>query len=219
MKQAFALRRPLVIAALAATLAVPAGAQTTSSTTSSTTGADTWHMPYQTNFWNYIGATVGGSDFNLDCVAGFNCDHHATAFKIVAGGKLYNAFGLEFGYMNAGHAEFGGGPTRAQGGNLSLVAGLPLFGNTFAINGKVGATYGWTKNNVAVLTPCTGVGTCTTYQGESDRGWGVSYGAGATYAIARNIELRVDWDRTRLPFAGVGHQDVDMWTGGVNFRF
>src|SRR4051794_13969884 len=97
-------------------LALPAAAQTTS--TSSTTVPDTWHMPYQQDFWNYIGATVGRSDYDTGCVPGFDCSTDATGFKIVAGGKLYNILGMEIGYVNMGEADVAGGSARAHGANI-----------------------------------------------------------------------------------------------------
>lgn len=209
-----AVHVPLVVAAISALCALPAAAQTTGSTASTGTPAtsrvsDEWRMPYQANFWNYIGATVGRSDYDLGCVSGYGCDNNDTAFKIFAGGKLYNALGMELGYVNLGRADIAGGRTRAQGANISLVVGIPVWGDRFGINGKVGTTYGWTNTGASAPD----------YETGKESGWGLSYGAGATYAITRNTELRVDWDRYRFDFRGAGHQDVDLLSAGVNFRF
>lgn len=193
-------------AALCGAMALPAAAQTTS------TGArvtDDWRMPYQANFWNYIGASVGRSDYDLNCFSGFSCDQKDTGFKVFAGGKLYNALGLELSYVNLGRADIAGGRARAQGANASLVLGLPIMGDTFGINGKAGTTYGWTRTSASVPGLDTG----------NESGWGLSYGVGATYAFTRNTELRLDWDRYRFDFRGAGDQDVDLLSLGLNFRW
>ena len=196
----------IALAALGGVAAVPATAQTAGSTSA---GNNEWHMPYQATFWNYIGASVGRSDYDLNCFSDYACDRNQTGFKIFAGGKLYNALGLELSYVNLGRADVAGGRARAQGANASLVVGLPLWGDRFGINGKVGTTYGWTDTSASVPGYDTG----------RERGWGLSYGAGATYAITRNTEVRLDWDRYRFDFRGAGNQDVDLVSLGVNYRF
>lgn len=206
MQRRLALPLSAAIAAFATAVALPAAAQTTTTTTGRVT--DEWRMPYQAGFWNYIGATVGRSDYDLGCVSGYGCDTKDTAFKIFAGGKLYNVLGLELGYVNLGRAEIAGGHSRAQGANLSLVAGVPV-GYNFGVNGKVGTVYGWTRTDASAPGYDTG----------RESGWGLTYGVGATYAFTPSTELRVDWDRYRFDFRGAGNQDVDLWSAGLNFRF
>lgn len=203
MQRRLGLPIAAAIAALAA--ALPAAAQT-STTTSRVT--DEWRMPYQARFWSYMGASVGRSDYDLGCISGYGCDPKDTAFKIFAGGKLYNVLGMELAYVNLGRAEIAGGQSRAQGANLSLVAGVPL-GYNFGVNGKIGTVYGWTRTDASA--PFYGTG--------RESGFGLSYGVGATYAFTPNTELRVDWDRYRFDFRGAGTRDVDMWSAGLNFRF
>lgn len=208
MQRRSVLSASVAAAALAAAVALPATAQTTTNSNPSARVTDTWRMPYQRDFWNYIGATVGRSDYDLNCVSGYGCDQKDTGFKIYAGGKLYNVLGLELGYVNLGRAEIAGGRARAQGANLSLVAGVPIM-NRFGVNAKVGTIYGWTRTDASAPFYNTG----------RESGWGLSYGVGATYAFTPNTEFRVDWDRYRFDFAGAGDQDVDMLSAGLNFRF
>ena len=203
----------IALAALLGAASVPVAAQTTTTATTSVT--DQWHMPYQQDFWNYIGATVGSSDYDVDCVAGFSCDRRDVGFKVFAGGKLYNVLGLELGYVHLGSGDIAGGHTTAHGANLSLVLGIPFY-DRFGVNAKVGTTYGWTRTNVAV--DCASFGGCG-YERRNESGWGLSYGLGATYAFTRNTELRIDWDRYRFDFAGSGGSDVDLVSAGLNFRF
>lgn len=210
-----ALRSAVAAAVLAIT--VPAVAQTTGATTTSSTASspspsnlgEQWRWPYQREFWGYVGASVGRSDFrDVDCFSGFACDRTDTGFKIFAGGKMNNVLGLELSYINLGRADIAGGNARAQGANISLVAGVPI-GDRFGLNGKVGTTYGWTHTSTSVPG----------YDSGDDHGWGLSYGVGASYAITRATELRLDWDRYRFDFRGPGDRDVDLLSAGINYKF
>jgi hypothetical protein len=171
-------------------------------------GSKTYYMPYERNFWSYAGGAIGRSDYDLSCRAGFGCDTRATGLKAFAGGKFNEFSGLEASYVYLGNAERGGGDTRGQGVNLSFVGTLPL-SQSFGLNGKVGAIYGWTK---------TGGNAAPGFATGNDRGLGLSYGIGLTSAVNRNVDLRLDWDRYRMKFT-TGRDDVDLATVGVAFKF
>lgn len=202
------MRKALLILAtsVASAVALPAAGQST--TTAPNAGTNELHMPYQTGFWNYIGGTVGRSDYDIGC-APDACDNNATGLKVFAGGKLYNILGLELAYVNLGRVDVGPGDARAQGANASLVLGVPLWADKLGVNAKIGTIYGWTKTNAALPG----------YDSGEERGWGLSYGVGATYAVTRNVELRLDWDRYRFDFRGAGSNDADLVSAGLNFRF
>ena len=135
-----ALYSAAAIAALCGLSAVPAVAQTTATTDNTNARVtDGWRMPYQANFWSYIGACVDRSDYDLNGFSGYNGDQKDTGFKVFAGGKLYNALGPELAYVNLGRADVAGGTARAQGANASLVLGLPIMGDRFGITSLIGA--------------------------------------------------------------------------------
>ncbi len=171
-------------------------------------GPDQVNAPWAASFWRYAGINVGRSDYKSDCFPGFGCDRGAGTLKIYAGGKLYNAFGLEVGYVNMGKAQAGGGDIEAHGLNLSLTAGVPLGANS-SIFGKVGTTYGRTKIS----------GTVPAVQTGTDNDWGLSYGIGGQIGLTRQWALRVDADRYRFSFINQGRQDVDTLTIGVQYQF
>jgi OmpA-OmpF porin, OOP family len=167
-----------------------------------------WHMPWQDNFWGYIGASAGESKFRADCGSFFDCDRKDSAWKVHAGGNFSQVFGIELGYTDFGRMRAFGGDSEAQAANLTLTAGVPL-GERFALFAKGGAVYGWTDVSAA---PASLVRT-----GEKS-GWGTTWGAGGTFAVNRNVQIRVDWDRYKLEFVG-GDHDIDLLSAGVQLRF
>jgi opacity protein-like surface antigen len=158
----------------------------------------------------YIGASAGESKFRTDCASTnvFACDKRDTAWKIYAGGKVNEWLGAELGYTDFGKIRASGGDTKAWAVPLSLLAGVPL-GDRFNVFGKIGGLYGRTDVDAS---PSTLVD-----RGHKN-GWGWTWGGGATFKVAQNLDVRVDWDRYKLDFIG-GRRDVDMLSGGVQFRF
>lgn len=205
MKAPAHLFRAALGAALALTTAA-ALAQSTS-TTATRSGTQRYSMPYERSFWSYAGGSIGRSDYDIGCSAGFGCDTKDTAFKAFAGGRFNEFFGLEGSYVYLGNANRGGGDTWGQGLNLSLVGTLPL-GQSIGLNGRVGTIYGWTKVEGSAPGLATG----------RDHGFGLSYGAGINFALTRTVDLRLDWDRYRLDFK-TGRDDVDVASVGVAFKF
>jgi OOP family OmpA-OmpF porin len=172
--------------------------------------SDNYRAPWRSDFWGYVGANAGESKFRTNCasVDVFSCDQRDTAFNVHAGGRINEVLGLEIGYTDFGKIRASGGDTKAWAVPLSLTAGVPL-GDRFSLFGKVGGVYGRTDVSASASTLLdTG----------HKSGWGWTYGAGATFAITPTVQLRADWDRYKLDFVG-GERDVDMLSGGVQFRF
>jgi hypothetical protein len=167
-----------------------------------------WRMPWSDNFWGYVGASAGQSDFRTNCSSTFNCDQKDSAFKIYAGGNFSQLFGIELGYTDFGHMRAFGGDTEAKATNISLTAGVPL-GDRFAIFAKGGGAYGRTEVTTAPSVPVA--------RGKKS-GWGSTWGVGGTFAVTRNVQVRVDWDRYKLDFVG-GDHDVDLLSAGLQMRF
>lgn len=166
--------------------------------------------PWRGDFWGYAGASGGESKFRAECASTdvFACDKRDTAFKVYAGGKINEVLALEIGYTDFGKIRASGGDTDAWAVPLSLVAGFPL-GERFGVFGKVGGLYGRTDVTASASTLLdTG----------HKSGWGWTYGAGATFALSPQWQIRADWDRYKLDFVG-GERDIDMLSAGVQFRF
>ena len=172
----------------------------------------TYNTPWRGDFWGYIGASAGESKFRAECnrtLTQFECDRKDTGFKVYAGGKINRVVGLEIGYTDFGRIRASGGETNAWAVPITLTAGFPI-GERFELFAKGGGLYARTDVSVDITDSVSARG---------DRnGWGWTYGAGASFAITPNVQLRADWDRHRLDFVG-GRRDVDMLSAGLQFRF
>ncbi|MGZ5099684.1 MAG: outer membrane beta-barrel protein [Usitatibacter sp.] len=169
-----------------------------------------YRAPWRGDFRGYAGASGGESKFRAECASTdvFACDKRDTAFKVYAGGKINEVLALEIGYTDFGKIRASGGDTDAWAVPLSLVAGFPL-GERFGVFGKVGGLYGRTDVTASASTLLdTG----------HKSGWGWTYGAGATFALSPQWQIRADWDRYKLDFVG-GERDIDMLSAGVQVRF
>ena len=167
-----------------------------------------YRAPWRGDFWGYVGANAGQSKFKTDCHEFFNCDKKDTAFRVYAGGRMNEIFGLEVGYTDFGKISASGGETEAWAIPISLTAGTPL-GERFGIFGKLGGLYGRTDVSADPTT---------LFDTGHKSGWGWTYGAGATFAITPALQLRADYDRYKLDFVG-GRQDIDMVSAGLQLRF
>jgi OOP family OmpA-OmpF porin len=174
----------------------------------------TYNTPWRGDFWGYVGGSAGESKFRTECnrtLTQFECDRKDTGFKVYAGGRMSEILGLEVGYTDFGRIRTGGGEVDAWAIPVTLTAGIPM-GARFSAFGKVGGLYGRTD-----VRP-----TFDSTIRDEDRGrksgWGWTYGAGAAFAITPALQLRADWDRYKLDFAG-GREDVDMLSAGLQVRF
>ncbi len=166
--------------------------------------------PWQGDFWKYIGASAGRSRFATDCVGSdaFACGSHDTGWKVYAGGDVNRFLGLEVGYTDFGKVSGSGGDAKAWAGNLDFTFGVPV-AHGFRVFAKAGGVYG--RSNVSA-DPATlaDIG--------QRSGWGSTYGVGGTFALSKQLLLRVDWDRDNLDFAG-GRRNVDLASAGLAWRF
>ena len=166
-----------------------------------------WYAPWQGGH-AYIGAGGGQSKFKDSCGSIFDCDNKDTAWNVHLGGNFSHYLGLELGYVDFGKMSAFGGQTEAKAGTISLTAGLPI-GDRFAVFAKGGTAYSRTDVSASPLSfVSTG----------HETGWNATYGVGATFAITPTLLARVDWDRTKLSFV-TGDRDVDVLSGGLQFRF
>jgi hypothetical protein len=171
-----------------------------------------YRAPWRGDFWGYIGASAGESKFRTDCQQGvtrfFDCDSRDTGFKVYAGGKFNDLLGIEVGYTDFGKIQASGGQTEAWAVPIVLTVGTPI-GTRFGVLGKVGGVYSRTDIDADPDE---------IFNRGRKNGWGGTYGVGATFAMTQSVQLRADWDRYKLDFAG-GRKDVDMITAGLQLRF
>jgi len=173
-----------------------------------------YNAPWRGDFWGYVGASAGETKFRTECnrtITQFECDRKDTGYKVYAGGRMNHVLGLEVGYTDFGRIRAGDGEVKAWAIPVSLTAGIPM-GNRFSAFGKVGGLYGRTDVRPTFETTVEG-------EGNARRtGWGLTYGAGAAFALTPALQIRADWDRYKLDFAG-GREDVDMLSAGLQVRF
>jgi opacity protein-like surface antigen len=155
-----------------------------------------------------VGVSGGQSKFRTDCSTLFDCDRKDTAWKVYAGGGVNDILGFEAGYTDFGKIRSFGGQTEAWAANLSLVAGIPI-GDRFSVFAKGGGVYGKTDVRPSATQ---------TIENGDKTGWGYTWGFGGALGITRNVQVRLDWDRYKLDFAG-GRRDVDLLSAGVQLRF
>lgn len=162
-------------------------------------------LPGTTN--GYAGVGLGRPSYRLDCVGA--CDQPRLAGHAYLGGMFTPNIGAELGLLQFGDAERGGGDTRAEGMNFSLVGRAPV-GNSFGLFGRIGATWGRTRVDAA---PGSGIAT-----GRAT-GWGPAYGLGVDWAFAPNWSAVLDWQRHRFDFAGDENAWVRSTNIGLKYRF
>ena len=181
--------------------ALPAQAQSTSG--SGFMGRNSM-IPYTSS--GYIGANGGVSDYRGGCAAGFGCDDGDRAFKIYTGGMFNQWVGAEIGYHHLGTVDRNGGSSRAHGINISAVGNFPI-GDQFMVYGKLGTTYGRTRNT-STVGALSGTG----------NGWGPSWGVGAGFNLTPQWAIVLDWDQHRFEFP-TGKDYVSATTVGVRLKF
>jgi hypothetical protein len=176
---------------------------------------------------NYVSGSVGIShNYDMDCVAGASCDRSANST-----GKI--TFGHEFGSTPLWGGDFGGaveimGFRAAEAkagfnngnGNAALVAGsgystglaaayaMHLAYGDFAVKTRLGAAY--TKGSVDYLAGGS----------DSNSSWVPYVGLGASYALTKNVNLDLDWDRLPTRFRdNTDKVNVNMLSLGATYKF
>lgn len=155
----------------------------------------------------YVGLNLGQAEFDTNCRAGFACETDDFGYKIYAGGRVNQIFGVELGLIDFGKVARLGGDTKAYGLNLSLVGTIPL-GEMATIFGKVGTTLA--RTNVSSSIPGYA-------QGREDD-FGLSYGLGVGFNVTPRVQVVGEWERHRLDFKD-GAESVSLYTVGLRYRF
>jgi hypothetical protein len=128
----------------------------------------------------------------------------------MAGNYNYNQnFGVEIGYTNFGNVGRGGGTTKAEGINLSLIGRMPV-SPMFNLLGKVGTTYGHTEVSANPLSGMTS---------GSESGFDWSYGVGAELVLSPQWSAVLTYDEAFMKFAGGSSERVSNTMIGARMRF
>lgn len=157
---------------------------------------------------SYFEVKAGQSQFNNDCGVLYGCDRKDTSYGITYGREINPNYAVEVGYTDHGKVSRGGGDTKAQSANVSLVGKLPM--DRFALFGKLGAVYGKTSTSTALISDV---------QAGNGYGWGATYGVGVSYDLTQNVTVALQWEEANLHFAGEGQEKVNGTNLGVRFKF
>jgi len=165
-------------------------------------------MPYERDFWGYIGASIGRSEINIDCPAGGGCDFTDQTFRVFGGGRFNDAVGAEVGYIKFGDFSRPGGEIDSKALDFTLIAGIP-FATNWSVFGKVGAVY--------ARTSVTGTPQANVQTGK-ESGWGPRFGFGLQMGLTDNWAIRADLDRYRIKYPG-DRDTIDTFTLGAQYTF
>ncbi|RFO97146.1 hypothetical protein DIC66_08355 [Rhodoferax lacus] len=161
---------------------------------------------------SYVALSGGPADFSR--ISGgnglYSRDDTDTAYSVAYGNYAYNQnLGVEIGYTNFGEVSRGGGTSKAEGVNFSLIGRLPI-NPMFNLLGKVGTTYGHTEVSAK---PLSQVATGT------ENGFDWSYGIGAEMVISPQWSAVLSYDEQFMKFAGNSSERITTTQIGVRMRF
>jgi OmpA-OmpF porin, OOP family len=158
----------------------------------------------------YVGLSVGRSRYGAPCDAtSFGCDRSDNAFQLSAGSMVGSFWGVELGYVDMGRVARGGGTTRARGLNLSVIGKAPVW-ESVGVFGKIGTTYGRTETSTAVGSALAA---------GSERGFGLSYGAGVSYDFTPQLSATLGVDSHDFRFAGGARDPVRSTNLGLQYKY
>lgn len=167
----------------------------------------------------YVGASVGQSDFKVDCSGLTSCDTKDTGYKVFGGYMFMPNFGVELGWADLGKATGSGtfdingvnvngtGDLKSRGVFVAAIGVFP-FGDA-SVFGKLGVANLKTKLSVSALGVSDSDSTTST---------GVFFGLGAGYEFTRNLGARIEWERYRIKY-GDEKDNADLLSIGLVYRF
>lgn len=154
----------------------------------------------------HLGLTLSRSTSGLPCNATtLFCDSTERVTRVQAGTMIGNFWGVELGYADKGRTA-GLAESRAPGLNFSLVGKAPLW-QSLGVFGKLGTTYGRPDASI----PGVNAG--------GEQAFGLSYGAGVSFAFTPRLSATLEWDRNDLRFAGSGREPVRSTSLGLQYRY
>ncbi|HUW37797.1 MAG TPA: outer membrane beta-barrel protein [Rhodocyclaceae bacterium] len=161
------------------------------------------------------GAGIGGVSSSIDS--------KDTGFKLRLGYQLSDRIALEGGYIDFGKAKYSGaytlpgagsvsGQREASGVNFDVLGRLPL-DNGFSVFGKAGVLLAHVESKAS-----TADGSASFSNSANTLRPGL--GGGVDYALAKNVDLRAEWERYfKVGNASTGKSNADLLSAGLNYRF
>ncbi len=204
--------RPLLalLACLAIAVALPAAAQDAGSGLRADRGSGATGLWRPEPGQRTVGLSLGQSSYRIGCGGGaFACDDSDRSVHAYLRSMHSERWGAELGLVDMGRMDRGGGSTRAQGINLSLVGNAPM-GHGFNLYGKLGTTYGRTRVSSDAASPVVG---------GRESGFGLAYGAGVSYDFTPRLSAVLAWDSHDFNFPGGEREPVRATSLGLQYRY
>jgi hypothetical protein len=160
---------------------------------------------------SFLDLSVGRSSYGTSCgtVAGLTCSRGTTSYSLTGGNMLTENLGVQLTAMNLGKADSAGGSVIARGINLSAIGRLPL-NDSFAVEGKVGPTYGVTHVSAPQVAGIP--------SGRAS-GIGLGYGVALQADVARGLHGSIGWEQHDFRFVGQGRSEVRNVTLALGYTF
>jgi opacity protein-like surface antigen len=155
-----------------------------------------------------LGLNGGRSNFHAPCGSVYACDDTDNYWALYGRSMASDYWGTELAYINMGRMDRAGGTTRAYGLNMSLVGTMPI-AQRLGLFGKVGALYGRSRTSTASDADITG---------GSDNGFGLSLGAGLSWAFSPKLSAVIEWDHYNFHFRS-GRDQVHATSIGLQYKF
>lgn len=148
----------------------------------------------------YVGASIGRADYRT-------ADQTDTAWRLFGGYQFHRNFAAELGLHHLGEVTQNFGTRDAMLWELVGVGSFPV-ANALSVYGKLGGYYGKSEFRSSVAP-----------SGDDTNG-GLTYGFGAQYDLARQVAVRLEWQRyDQVGGSRAGETDIDVLNLGVVYRF
>ena len=160
---------------------------------------------------SFVDLSIGKSTYGTSCgnVTGLTCSRGTTSYSLTGGDMITENLGVELSAMNLGRADRAGGSVIARGVNLSAVGRVPL-GDSFALEGKIGPTYGVTHVSAPQVA---GIAS------GRDSGFGLGYGVALDVNVTRGLHGSIGWEQHDFHFVGQGRSAVKNVTLALGYTF
>lgn len=163
-----------------------------------------WQAGWQPSTRSSLGLQLEAGQTGFPCAStALVCDAGDRTAHLRATAMVGRYWGLALGYAESGRPAVG--ENRAQGMNLSLVGKAPL-GGSFGVFGKLGTTYARPDMAAAL-----GAG--------PERAFGLSYGAGLSFAFTPRLSATLEWDSNDFRFPGTVREPVRSTSLGLQYRY
>ncbi len=160
----------------------------------------------------YAGFALGQGSHDVDCSFTITCDDKDTAWKLFGGYQFNKNLGVEAGYVNFGKVGgtdviFGTFEIKPTGFEVLAVGTLPI-NPQFDVYGKLGL-FSWDLDASDAFGKI------------SESGTDLTFGIGVKYNFAKNVGIRLEWQR----YNDIGNEsttgtsDSDFIGVGLVFKF